>query len=154
RIDRDLYSPAEPPYQVAGSDSVVSEKLLAYEIGYRAQIDPRLAVSVSTFYNDYNDLRSLQPLHPPFAFPVQSSSGLEGNSYGAEFTADWRVTTAWRLHAGWTELRVHSEPQPGSPDRATRDSIVRDPQHQGSLRSQFDFATHWELDSDLRYVSP
>ena len=154
RIDRDLYSPATPPYRIVGSNNVVSEKLLAYELGYRAQVDPQLALSVATFYNNYEDLRSLEPLNPPQAFPVAASSGLRGQSYGAELTADWRATPAWRLRAGWTELRVHSEPQPGYLDRGTRDSIVRDPNHQLSLRSLLDLSEHWDCDGDLRYVAP
>jgi iron complex outermembrane receptor protein len=50
-------------------------------------------------------------------------------------------------------LRVHSEPQFGAPDRATRDSIVRDPNRQLTLRSLLDLGAHWELDAALRYVS-
>ena len=154
RIDRDLFSPATPPYRIAGSHNVVSEKLLAYELGYRVQVDPQLALSLATFYNDYEDLRSLEPLSPPRAFPVEASSGLRGQSSGAELTADWRATPGWRLRAGWTELRVHSEPQPGYPDRSTRDSIVRDPNRQMSLRSLLDLSARWDCDADLRYVSP
>jgi iron complex outermembrane recepter protein len=154
RVDRDLFSPATPPYRVAGGRSVVSEKLIAYELGYRAQVAPQLAVALATFYNNYDDLRSLEPLNPPLAFPVERSSGLRGRTSGAELTADWRVTTAWRLHAGYTELRVHSEPQPGTLDRGTRDSIARDPNHQVAVRSLLDLSPHWELDSAVRYVAP
>jgi len=154
RIDRDLYSPATPPYRIVGSNNVVSEKLLAYELGYRVQVDPQFALSLATFYNDYEDLRSLEPLDPPRAFPVEASSGLRGQSTGAELTADWRATPGWRLRAGWTELRVHSEPQPGYLDRSTRDSIVRDPNRQMSLRSLLDLSARWDCDGDLRYVAP
>ncbi len=154
RIDRDLYSPATPPYRIAGGGNVVSEKLTAYELGYRAQVSPQFALSLATFFNDYSNLRSLEPLTPPLAFPVEQSSGLRGHSTGAELTADWRVTSAWRLRAGYTELRVHSEPNPGTIDRSTRDSIGRDPNHQFSLHSLFDLSAHWECDADLRYVGP
>ena len=154
RIDRDLYSPAVPPYRITGGSKVVSEKLLAYEAGYRVQIDPQVSLSVATFLNSYGDLRSLSPLNPPQAFPVEASSGLRGRSSGAELTADWQVTPQWRLHAGWTELRVHSEPQPGTRDRATRDSIARDPNHQAFLRSWLDLSATWECDATLRYIAP
>lgn len=154
RIDLDLFSPATPPYRIAGSNNVVSEKLLAFELGYRVQVDAQLALSLATFYNDYSDLRSLEPLNPPQAFPVVASSGLEGQSSGAELTADWRMTPAWRLRAGWTELRVHSEPQPGDPGHSTRDSIVRDPNRQMSLRSVLNLSAQWDCDADLRYVAP
>ncbi len=80
----------------------------------RVQLRPELAVSLATFFNDYDDLRSLEPLTPPLAFPVEASSGLRGRSTGAELTMDWRVTSGWRLRAGVTELRVRSEPQPAT----------------------------------------
>ena len=154
RIDRDLYSPATPPYRVTGGSNVVSEKVIAYEAGYRMQVESRLALSLSTFLNQYDDLRSLLPLNPPQAFPVEAASGLRGHSSGAELAVEWRVAPAWSLHAGWTELRVHSEPQPGNVDRPTRDSIVRDPNHQAFLRSSLDLPAGWDLDATLRYVAP
>ena len=154
RVDLDLFSPATPPYRVEGSSNVVSEKLIAYELGYRVQVDPQLALSVATFFNAYDDLRSLEPLNPPKAFPVTASSGLRGHSAGAELTAEWRATSIWKLRAGWTELRVKSEPLPGSLDRATRASIARDPNHEAVLRSLLDLSARWECDVDLRYVGP
>lgn len=153
RIDRDLYSPATPPYRIAGGQNVVSEKLLASEMGYRVQIDPAVALSVATFLNNYGDLRSLEPLNPPRAFPVKQSSGWWGRSEGIELTVEWRVNAAWRLHAGWTELRVRSEPQAGSRDRGTRDSIARDPNRQLQLRSIVDIGKRCEFDTDVRYVA-
>lgn len=154
RIDRDLFSPATPPYRIAGGEKVVSEKLIAYEIGYRVKLEPGLALSLATFINTYDDLRSLEPLTPPLAFPVEASSGLRGRSTGAELTAEWRATSRWRLRAGWTELRVRSEPQSGNVDRGTRDSIARDPNHQVVLHSLLDLSAKWECDVDLRYVAP
>lgn len=155
RVDRDLFSPATPPYRIAGGEKVVSEKLVAYEVGYRVQVLPSLALALASFINDYDDLRSLEPLTPPLAFPVEASSGLRGRSSGAELTADWQVISRWRLRASWTELRVHSEPQTGaSADRSARDSISRDPNRQLSLRSFLELAPGWEGDAALRYVAP
>jgi iron complex outermembrane receptor protein len=154
RIDRDLFSPAAPPYRIAGGKHVVSEKLIAYEMGYRIQLGPQFALSAAAFLNDYDDLRSIEPLNPPFAFPVQASSELRGRSVGAELTAEWRAAPPWRLRAGYTEMRVRSEPQPGTDARATRDSIARDPNHQFRIRSLWDLSSRWEIDLDLRYTSP
>jgi iron complex outermembrane receptor protein len=154
RVDSDLFSPATPPYRIEGGPHVSSETLLAYELGYRVQVAPQLALSLATFYNDYNNLRSLEPLKPPAAFPVEISSGLEGDSVGAELTADWRATSNWRLRAGYTELRVSSQPQPGSPDRSSSRSIAADPNHQFSLHSLLDLSASWDFDSTLRYVGP
>lgn len=153
RVDRDLFSPATPPFRIAGGAGVVSEKLLAYEAGYRVQFSPEIALSLATFYNHYHDLRSLEPLTPPAAFPVMINSGLDGYSTGAELTAEWRASSSWRLHAGLTELRVHSEPQPGLPDRASGRNVANDPSHQLVLRSLWDLSAKWELDATLRAVS-
>ena len=153
RIDRDLYSPATPPYRIAGGPNVVSEKLLAYEVGYRVQVDPQLALSLATFYNDYRDLRSLEPLTPPLAFPVVINSGLNGRSVGAELSAEWQASPSWRLRGGYTELQASSEPQPGLPDRSSGRNVANDPRHQLSLRSLWDVAAHWELDATARAVS-
>jgi iron complex outermembrane receptor protein len=133
---------------------VASEALLAYELGYRVEVGPELALSVATFYNDYRDLRSLAPLNPPAAFPVEISSGLEGESAGAELSADWRAMANWRLRAGYTELRVSSELQAGSADRSSSRSIAADPNHQFALHSLLDLSSSWEFDSTLRYVGP
>lgn len=154
RIDTDLYEPAAPPYREEGGADVASEKLLAYELGFRVEPDPRLALGIATFYDDYTDLRSLDPLDPPRAFPVQVASDFTGDSAGAELTADWQVTPIWRLRAGYTELRVHTEPASGTIARGGNRSISLDPNHQASLRSALDLSRSWELDADLRYVGP
>jgi iron complex outermembrane receptor protein len=154
RIDTDLYSPAVPPYRIAGGPDVSSEKLVSYELGYRIQVSPQLAFSLATYYNDYNDLRGLEPLNPPAAYPVQISSGLEGHSTGAELTADWRLTGWWRLHGGYTEMRVHSQPQPGSRDRTSSRSIASDPNRQALLRSLWNLSADWDFDATARYVAP
>jgi iron complex outermembrane recepter protein len=153
RIDRDLFSPAAPPYRIAGGPEVVSETLIAYELGYRVQVAAPLAVSLATYYNDYDDLRSLDPLNPPAAFPVMISSGLRGSSDGAELTADWRIDPGWRLRLGYTEMRVRSEPQPGTLDRSGNRSIAYDPNHQAQLRSIWDLTPTWDFEAALRYVS-
>ncbi|HVS52192.1 MAG TPA: TonB-dependent receptor [Opitutaceae bacterium] len=153
RIDRDLYSPATPPYRIAGGPDVVAEKLIAYEFGYRVQLDPRLALSAAGFFHDYDDLRSLEPLNPPARFPAEASTGLRGHSAGLELSADWRANSNWRLRAGYTESRVHSEPQPGRADRSVNGSIARDPNHRFSLASFWDLPGGWECDATLRWVS-
>lgn len=153
RIDRDLYSPATPPYRVSGGSNVISEKLIAAELGYRAEFADDLIFSVATFYNDYDDLRSLESLDPPRPFPVIRSSGLRGHSQGAELTLEWRPAKSWRLHAGYTELRVHTEPQPGNTDVSSDRNIARDPNHQFVLRSLLDLPGGFELDATARVVA-
>ena len=153
RVDRELYAPSVPPFVVLeGGANFRSEKLFAYELGYRAQPNDALAIAVSTFYDEYNDLRSIERVAPPNPFPIFIGNSLRGETYGAEWTADWRVTSFWRLRGGYTELRVHLDHKPGSTDANPGTNEAHDPKRLLSLRSSLDVGD-WQLDATLRHVS-
>ena len=153
RIDRELFAPGQPPYFLAGGPGFQSEQLLASELGYRLQAREGLSLSVATFYNRYDDLRSLEQANPPAATPLVLANGQKGKSYGAEVTADYRVTDAWRLRAGYTEMRVRIEPKPGSTDTTRGRSEAADPDRHLSLRSSLNLPARVALDAAARYVS-
>jgi len=153
RVDREFYAPSQPPFfLLQGGSDFQSEELIAYELGYRAQPAASLAIALSTFYNDYNDLRSVEQVNPPAAFPIFIGNGLRGDSYGAELTADYHATSFWRLRAGYTELRVHLHHKPGSTDTNPGTGEANDPDHLLSLRSSLD-VRNWQLDATYRQVS-
>ena len=151
RIDRELYAPGQPPYFLAGGPTFDSEEELAYEVGYRHQRGP-VALSVATFYNRYYGLRSLEQANPPAAFPIVIANGQDGESYGAELSADYRVTDRWRLVAGYTELRIHVWALPTSTDTSRGSAENHTPDRQFSLRSSVDLPGRLRLDGTLRYV--
>src|SRR5690348_11233601 len=70
--------------------------------------------SVATFYNRYHGLRSLEKASP--TSPLVIGNGQDGESFGAELTAEYWLTNRWRVGAGYTELRVHIWANPGSTD--------------------------------------
>ncbi len=149
RIDRELFVPGQPPYLLEGGPDFRSEDLLAYELGYRVQAQDRLRMTLATFYNRYDHLRSVEMVNPPAPLPIVLANRLEGKSYGAELTADYRLTNAWQLRAGYTEMRVRTEAKPGSTDTTRASS---DPDRQLSLRSSLDLPAQLKLDADARYV--
>ena len=149
RIDRELFVPGQPPYLLEGGPDFRSEDLLAYELGYRVQAQDRLRMTLATFYNRYDHLRSVEMVNPPAPLPIILANGLEGKSYGAELTADYRLTNTWQLRAGYTEMRVRTEAKPGSTDTTRASS---DPDRQLSLRSSLDLPAQLKLDADARYV--
>lgn len=154
RIDREFYAPANPPFTVLqGGTDFQSEKLLAYELGYRTQVSQRFSAALSTFYNDYDDLRSIEHSNPPAAFPIYIGNGLKGKSYGAELTADYQVLSAWRLHAGYTELRVHLDHKPDSTDTNPGSNESHDPEQYLLLRSSLDLPHGFQFDTTYRHVS-
>jgi iron complex outermembrane receptor protein len=149
RIDRELVIPPV----TFGSPGFESEKLRAYELGYRVQPGEQLSFSLAGFYNDYNDLRSQEQVNPPAPYPLVFANQQRGESYGAELTADYRVSNWWRLRAGHTELRVHIRPKPGSTDTSFGKAEAGDSNHYFTLRSSFDLPRHVEFDPAFRYVS-
>jgi iron complex outermembrane recepter protein len=152
RIDRELFAPGQPPYLLAGGPNFHSEEELAYELGHRRQWGPA-ALSLSTFYSRYRGLRSLEQANPPNPFPLVIGNGLDGESYGAELTAEYRVVDAWRLRLGYTELRVNIWATPGSTDTSAGNGESHSPDRQLSLQSSLDLPARLRLDSGLRYVS-
>lgn len=154
RIDADLFSPRDPPFTVSeGNSDFETEKVWSYELGYRAQALERLTTSLSLFYNDYDDLRSVEQVNPPAATPLMIANGLKGYSYGAEATGDAQITDWWRLGIGYTELRIHIEPKPGSTDTTNGSNEAQDSNHHVLARSSMDLPRNFEFDVTFRYVS-
>lgn len=153
RIDQDLFAPANPPFILAGGAGFESETLLSYEMGYRIHAQRRFSVSAAAFYNDYDDLRSLERIDSRSPFPLRIGNGLEGESYGVELSADVSINRAWQLRAGYTGLRVDLRPKPGSTDTSGGSSESHDPEEFWSLRSMHDFGNYWQLDLIYRHVS-
>jgi iron complex outermembrane receptor protein len=152
RIDHDL-SEGSPPYFVIlkGGADFTSEALLAYEVGYRAQLNSTLSTSVSTFYNQYDDVRSTS-ITPGTILPFFFANNLEGHTYGIEWSGDYQISQTWSLHAGYTLLREHLRVEPGQFDLSGARNETADPKHQISIRSAISLPRHVELAAGLRWV--
>jgi iron complex outermembrane receptor protein len=149
RLDRDYYIPPV----VLGSPDLHSEKLIAYELGYRVQPSERLALSVAGYFNDYDDIRSIEPANPPAPIPLEFRNGQEGQSYGVELSAEYRVSDTWRLRADVSELRIDIDPKPGSLDNSHGSAEAADSEHHVLLISSLDLPRNLQLDATMRYVS-
>jgi iron complex outermembrane receptor protein len=166
RYDHDLQVPsglfnAPPPYQfpstyLQGNPNFESETLIAYEVGYRAALTPQLTGSLSTFYNDYSDLRSTTTTPTTatyvFPYPVVFENNLEGDTYGLELSASYQTLPWWRVHAGYDLLRENIHVKPGAVDATDATNETADPQQQGFLRSSMDLPLNLTLDAALRWV--
>lgn len=147
RIDRDFFFPSKPPFFLAGGPNFESETVIAYELGYRAQLHERLSGSVSLFFNQYDDLRGIGT-----STPFMIDNNLEGETYGAELSATYQLLDWWRWRAGYTLLQEDIRVKPGKTDINAGHSEAIDPQHQFSLTSSIDLPRGFELDSRLRWV--
>jgi iron complex outermembrane receptor protein len=152
RIDRDL-SEAAPPYLVVvtGGPNYTSETVIAYELGYRTQITSKFTGSISSFYNSYDDVRSVS-VTPNTVLPYYFANNLYGHNYGLEFSGHYQVSDGWSLHAGYTLLKESLHVQPGQFDLNNARYEIADPQHQLSLRSSLNLPGRVEFDAGLRWV--
>ena len=139
-------------YFLAGGPNFHSEKELAYEVGYRHQAGA-LSLSLATFYSRYHGLRSLEQDSAPAPTPLVIANGQDGESYGAELAATYRLSDRWRLRGGYTDLRVHIWPNPGSTDTSRGATESNAPDRQLFVQSFVDLPAHLKLDGVFRYLS-
>ena len=151
RIDHDLFETVGATTVVAGGPSFKDETLTAYELGWRQQLGSRISLSVSGFYNSYDDLRSFE-LSPAGGLPLLVANRLEGHSYGLEVWGDYRVADWWRLKAGFNLLHESLRFKAGSNDPIGKTAEGDDPRHQLSLRSEMNITDEVELDLGVRQI--
>ncbi|HEV2702383.1 MAG TPA: TonB-dependent receptor [Steroidobacteraceae bacterium] len=151
RLDRDL-SEVEGSVVVVKGGDFQPEKLTAYELGYRTEPASTVSLSVSTFYNVYNDLRSLEPATNA-GLPFEFANLMDGKTYGVEVSSNYQVFDWWLLTAGanWLHEDLHFDP--GSSELGGIALAGDDPLYQASLRSTMNLAPNWLLYLDLRRVS-
>lgn len=148
RFDSDLINSGV----LNGGPDFVSEEVLAYELGYRAQVNERLWFSVSTYYNVYDDLRTLEATSM-VVFPLEIRNGMSGETHGVEAWGSYSVADWWRLNAGLNWQDKDLEIDPGSADVFGVDFAGNDPNLQLSMRSLMDFGDRVQFDVTGRYVS-
>ena len=161
RVDRDIRLPTPGAAPVVhdlliGGANFESETVIAYELGYRAQLGPKVSGSISTFYNEYDDVRStsLSPPDPVFGlpFPLFYENNLEGETYGIELSANYQAFDWWRIRGGYSLLQEDIHIRSGAMDFNQALNETADPQNQFSLRSAMDLPGNIEFDAGLRWV--
>ena len=148
RIEREL----EDPGLLVPSPGFAGEKLMAYEAGWRAQPNRRLSLSVSVFYNRYDDLRT-DAYQPVTIVPIQLENGARGRTSGLEAWGKYDVSPSWRLSAGFNLLNKSFNLIPGANDLTMLAVQGQDPHSQAQLRSQWTINHTLEIDLALRSVA-
>jgi len=153
RIDVDYRLPTYqvPPGfpNVNGGPNFQSEKVIAYEIGYRVQPANNLLLSLAMFYNQYDDLYSVEALPGTLTFEIQN--GTEGYSNGLEFSGRYEVFKTWKLRGGYTYFFKELRNKPNRTYDFT--ALGNDPEHQLLLQSILDLPANFQLDVTARYTS-
>jgi iron complex outermembrane receptor protein len=146
RIDRQLEL---PPLLVGGAFQ--SEKLIAFEGGYRGQIGRRTTLSVSAFFNRYDDIRTTE-FQPGGALPIQLMNGLEGHSYGVEAWSATQLTPWLRVNLGLSTLWKDFHLKPGHSDLALRDELGHDPNLQLFARAELNPVDRLRMSFGVRRI--
>ncbi|UZK67578.1 TonB-dependent receptor plug domain-containing protein [Sphingomonas sp. M1-B02] len=146
RIDRDLTAPGF----LAGAPDFASEKLIAFEAGYRGQPSPATSLAATVYYHHYYDLRSVRFLGAPW--PAQLNNDLGGQQYGIEGWVTQQILPWWRVTGGATFVKRNFEVRDGGVDIGGATSLGRDPGYQLSLRSQITLPQGLTLDAGIRAV--
>lgn len=147
RIDTDLYAPGNAPHTLfAGGPLFTSEKLTAFEAGYRLRPHPAATLSVSIFYHHYKQLRSIE-VGPPTTL----ANKLGGNGYGIEAWGGYRFSDKWRVDAGVNFLKKDLKLDADSRDITSLRSDA-DPRHQFLLRTSVQATEKLEFDATVRAI--
>jgi iron complex outermembrane receptor protein len=144
--------------QFQGDHGFGSERLLAYELGWREQASDALSFDVATFYHHYDDLSSLEPGTPflsggTVVAPQFFANGLHGRTYGVEPAVEWRVVPTWTLDASYALLELDAKRDSGSNDTGSAATARRSvPNQQVQFRSLWNVTDQVEFDVTAYYV--
>lgn len=146
-----------------GSDDFESETLIAYELGYRWQPRQNLSFDLTTFFNDYDEIRSIEPAGisasernglPLVVVSEEFDNKGEGESYGFEIQSTWQPTESMKFIGSYSYIDVELK---YSSDSAYAGLSLSNekyaPTHQFQVRNYWDLLPQLSLNSELYYVS-
>jgi iron complex outermembrane receptor protein len=140
-----------------GNRDLDSEKLTAYEIGFRLKPLDRLWLDTTLFFNNYDELIGLEMSDTPLPgdmYTLAYDNNSSGEAYGFEFALDWKAASTWLMGASYTYLRTQiEENQVTDPNIAPLISKGSNPRHSFSIRSAWDVTPTIDFDLWLRFVS-
>jgi iron complex outermembrane receptor protein len=134
---------------LAGDPNFQPEVVTAYEAGARIQPTANLSFSVSTYYNVYNDLRTIELGKTTL---LTWGNLMKGDTYGLEAWGDYNLTAWWRLEASVNLLQEDLAFKVGASRLVPLWQAGDDPPAQAQLKSSMDIGEHVTWDADLRYV--
>ena len=128
-----------------GNPDYRNEELLAVETGYRRRVAPSLWIDAAAFFNQYDQMLTVEPLVPFLEFdpmpphiviPSHFENLLYGETHGVEAYAEWKPWSWWTLSPGYAYFTSHMHTRAGSLDAATaRGTDGGSPNHGAQLRS-------------------
>jgi len=130
---------------IIGDSGLESEELITYELGYKYAPNAFFNLNLDLFYNDYENLRSLEsPITIVAADPITAigifptlGNNLFGETYGVELSAKWQPTEDWKLTASYSFLEMQLHTRKGSVDNVSEKEEGNSPNQQLNLLSVY-----------------
>lgn len=145
-----------------GSSNFVDENIVAFDAGYRIQPNHHVSLDLATFYNQYENLQTIEPgasfleLSPAPAHmvvPRYYANLMHGKGYGGEILLGWKVASGWKLNASYSFLRLELKRDPESRANNPESAEGNSPRHQAQLRSEWNLSKKFDFDQSLYFVS-
>ena len=151
-FDVDVVEKIGPTVFLAGNPQFRPESLWAYEAGSRLQAASNLLVTMAAFYNDYDDLKTVEPASATVFLPLQWGNMMRGHTFGIEAWASWQVNDWWRLSPSFTWLGEHLAFKSGASGLLGVAQAADDPSSHAALTSSMDLSRRLSIDATARYV--
>lgn len=151
RIERDLF--VDGDIYLTGDPDARSEKLTAYELGYRERFSPNVTLDLTAFSYDYSQLTSVSVTGFNFMTlqPLATMSNLaEAKSYGFEAETRWDVTPEWSIQASYSWIKVDETELDANSYSVLAVNNV--PSHQLFLQSNWQLSPELDLNLALSHV--
>jgi iron complex outermembrane receptor protein len=107
-----------------------------------------MSFAISTFYNIYDQLRSINVLTNGTLF---LGNDFQGETAGVELSGDYRPVDWWHLRGGYTYLYKHLVSD-GTAGVVASVREGNDPEHHAIIQSTWDLPKHLQFDWVIRYV--
>ncbi len=158
-----LFKPVRPDsnrfFEAKANPDMLTENLLAFELGWRWQIGSNLDLDTALFYNIYDRMQGTKftgnTINTPAPGTLEATVGnyRQVKSYGVELGANYRISHDWRLQASYSGNQFvvnYDQSEPWFRDPITETHF--NPQHTLSIRSLINLSNDIELDAWARYV--
>lgn len=140
------------------NDDFKSEKLTAYELGYRQQLTSFLSVDLAVFYNDYDHLQTVSILAPVpvingidpphLLVPVKFTNDMTGKTDGFEAVLNWSANEDLKIAVNYSFLHINLDAL--LPTQEGGESLY--PRHQAGTKIFWNINDDWTLDTSATYV--
>lgn len=153
--------PGPTVLSIFGDRDVESERLTAFEAGWRFRPLETLSLDVAAFHHRYANLidgidggtfTETDPLPVHDVAVVLTTNNVEGTMRGVEVSAAWDVLPAWRLQGTYALLRAWFDEENDALISDEDKALEGDPRHTATLRSSWDLPFDLELDAGARFT--